>query len=346
MSEHSEQTTAVPERVPSAAALRALVDLAPDGVFIADLDGRYTFVNEAGCALLGRAPDEVLGCTIMDLIPPEDVPRLQSSKENLLRGRAHIGEWRLKRADGSYAEVEVNARILADGQWVGLVRDISERKQHAVEREALLAQTECDRQRLQTILDTLPLGVLLYRAGGDIAFNAAAERLIGMKLSPFGGASQYRASFHRADGTPVAADDLLYLRAYTQGLTCVGEEYCIHHADEKRVPVLASAAPIRDAAGVIAGSVCVLQDITERKHAEERLAGEQRLLQAIFDFAAGRRLGHRRRRAYRTPQPGGRAHLERRALCRPGGLRRVQGLVARHRQADQRGRLGARARAQ
>ena len=88
----------------------------------------------------------------MDLIPPEDVPRLQSSKENLLRGRAHIGEWRLKRADGSYAEVEVNARILADGQWVGLVRDISERKQHAVEREALLAQTECDRQRLQTIL--------------------------------------------------------------------------------------------------------------------------------------------------------------------------------------------------
>ena len=32
---------------------RELVQQAPDGIFVADLDGRYTDVNRAGCELLG-----------------------------------------------------------------------------------------------------------------------------------------------------------------------------------------------------------------------------------------------------------------------------------------------------
>jgi PAS domain S-box-containing protein len=105
-----------------------LIEQASDGVFVADLDGRYTEVNGAGCRMLGYSRRELLEKTVFDLLPPEDVERLLRSKEELLEGRAHVAEWRLLCKDGTYLPVEVSAKILRDGRWQGLVRDISERK--------------------------------------------------------------------------------------------------------------------------------------------------------------------------------------------------------------------------
>jgi len=108
---------------------RSLQEQAPDGIFVADLDGRYTEVNDAGCRLLGHTRDEIIGKTIMDLLPPADVERLMQSREHLLHGEIDISEWTLRRKDGSFVPVEVSARILPDGRWQGFVRDITARKQ-------------------------------------------------------------------------------------------------------------------------------------------------------------------------------------------------------------------------
>jgi diguanylate cyclase (GGDEF)-like protein/PAS domain S-box-containing protein len=107
---------------------RGLLEQAPDGVFVADLDGRYTDVNDAGCSLLGYARDEIIGKTIVDLIPPADVERLMQSREQMLAGGVHVAEWTLRRKDGTWLPVEVSAKILPDGRWQGFVRDISERQ--------------------------------------------------------------------------------------------------------------------------------------------------------------------------------------------------------------------------
>ena len=85
----------------SRAETRELLQNAPDGIFVADLDGRYTDVNRAGCEMLGYAREEMIGKTIVDLIPPEDVGRLAASKQHLLAGKAEVSEWRLLRKDGT-----------------------------------------------------------------------------------------------------------------------------------------------------------------------------------------------------------------------------------------------------
>jgi PAS domain S-box-containing protein len=107
---------------------RELVEQAPDGIFVADLDGRYVEVNGAGCRLLGYARDEIIGKTIVDMIPPEDVDRLERDKARLLEGGVQVGEWMLRRKDGSYVPAEVSAKIIPDIGWQGFVRDISERR--------------------------------------------------------------------------------------------------------------------------------------------------------------------------------------------------------------------------
>jgi PAS domain S-box-containing protein len=123
----------------SRAHTRSLVEQAPDGIFVADLDGRYTDVNEAGCRMLGYTREEIVGKTIVDLIPSDDIERLLQSKEVLVQGPIHVAEWSLRRKDGSYVPVEVSAKILADGRWQGFVRDISERKRLEDEQRLLAA---------------------------------------------------------------------------------------------------------------------------------------------------------------------------------------------------------------
>lgn len=121
---------------------RELFEHAADGIFIADLDGRYTDVNRAGCELLGYARDELVGKTILDLIDPADAPRLWLSREALLRGDTETAEWTLRCKDGSRVPVEVSARILSDGRWLGFVRDVTERRRAFDATRAMAAELE------------------------------------------------------------------------------------------------------------------------------------------------------------------------------------------------------------
>lgn len=49
---------------------RNLVDHAPDGIFLADLHGRYTHVNDAGSRMLGFAREEISSLVFIVLFAP------------------------------------------------------------------------------------------------------------------------------------------------------------------------------------------------------------------------------------------------------------------------------------
>jgi PAS domain S-box-containing protein len=109
-------------------AARDLIEQASEGIYISDLEGRFVDVNGVGCRMSGYSREEILRKTIADVIPPEDVERLRNHRTELLEGHTDIGEWTLRRKDGSYLPVEVSAKILPDGRWLAFSRDISERK--------------------------------------------------------------------------------------------------------------------------------------------------------------------------------------------------------------------------
>jgi len=140
--------------------LAELFDNAIDGVFVSDDMGRYLYVNPAGANLLGYAVHELIGATVADVIDLQDAPRVAAWRASEPRDPQR-GEWRLRRRDGGWIDVEISSRLLPDNRWFGTVRDITARKD-AEERMRLLAR-EVD-HRANNLLAVVQSAITLSKA--------------------------------------------------------------------------------------------------------------------------------------------------------------------------------------
>lgn len=174
-------------------------------------------------------------------------------------------------------------QALLDEQ-VLLARLEEERKAHQAEREALLEQIETERRWRQAVMDTLPIGVLLFDPDGKVSANRHTEELFGIEFSPARGREQYARRIYSPDGQPVAPQDLLSERMMSRGEAIFGTEYLIVRPDGTRIPVLGSAAPIVGSEGRTIGGVAVLQDASERMRLEQTVRANEHLLKAVFEL--------------------------------------------------------------
>ncbi len=246
--------------------LRELVQQAPDGIFVADIDGRYTDVNAAGCRMLGYDRDQLIGKTITDLVSASEVDHLARVKTQLLAGQSHVGEWSLLRKDKNYLPVEVSSKILADGRWQGFVRDISERRRA---EEALRASEE----RVRLLFESVAEGIVGVDLHGRCTFvNPAAVQLLGCRdASALIGRHLHGLIHHTAaDGTPCDEQTCRVYRAFREGAAFQVDNEIFWRADGSYFDVEYRSHPIVQK-GRIIGSVATFSNITERKHAEEKL---------------------------------------------------------------------------
>ncbi len=142
-------TTALAE---SEERTRQVIDGAAEAVFVADRDGRYIQVNDAACRMLGCDRDFLLGKLVVEMVAEGEVSTLRAVGDDLRRGGSDTREWHIRRPSGAYVPVEVSARMLPDGRWLGFGRDMSERKLQERMREEWSAMIAHDlRQPASTI---------------------------------------------------------------------------------------------------------------------------------------------------------------------------------------------------
>jgi PAS domain S-box-containing protein len=142
---------------------RLLSENVHDFIWTADLNFAYTFCSPSSERILGYTPDELIGKSALETVPPEWLPRmaealseeLQLEEEGADKERYRTFEMQLIRKDGSLLWIEVNASLLRDKYdvamgIVGTTRDISERI-HAEEEKNRLEEQSRQSQKIEAI---------------------------------------------------------------------------------------------------------------------------------------------------------------------------------------------------
>jgi two-component system cell cycle sensor histidine kinase/response regulator CckA len=107
---------------------RVLFEHAADGIYITSPEGSYIEVNARGLELAGCSRDEFVGTSIADFVHPTDRHRVAAEVAQLKTGQPTYGEWRFVRRDGSTFHGDVSARQLPDGSFLGILRDLTDRR--------------------------------------------------------------------------------------------------------------------------------------------------------------------------------------------------------------------------
>jgi PAS domain S-box-containing protein len=126
---------------------RTLLDNIEEGYYELDMDGRYTFVNDALADLIHAPKNKILGSNFQQFIDPEYAERVKQAYQAAfeLGGAVHGIEYKIRSKEGSSRFVETSALLSRSvmGEMTGLrgiVRDITARKQaeqYQIERKAL-----------------------------------------------------------------------------------------------------------------------------------------------------------------------------------------------------------------
>lgn len=266
------------------ALFRNTVEGAPVGIAFADRDGRYRHCNRAFCAMLGFDNEELKGESMESLTHAADLESTTAGLRRLWRGEiAHLEvEKRYLRKSGGALWVHATTTLVSEGgpeaqRSVEFLVDISARKQMA----AALLQNQT---LLATVIAELPIALVACDVRGQVTHhNRAAAELLGIPAEETvraGPRNPYplTSQVYQADGmTPVPREDRPLARTLL-GDKVRDAEFVIVRPDGSRRTVLSSAQRLVGHSGQPLGALAVIEDISERRLAEQELERVHKLL--------------------------------------------------------------------
>ena len=250
----------------SARRYQDLFNNASDAIFIRDLKGNITEVNEAAVTITGYTHNELTGMNASEFLTAESFKLIMKKQKALLEDEAANQRYELEiiSKDGVRMNAESRTSLLTyNGRPLGvqcIVRDITESKW--VEEELRIAE-----QNFRNSLDSSPLGIRIVTVKGELLYaNQAILDIYGyssvrelkavpakQRYTPKSYAEYQMRKAKRKQGEPLPAD---------YQMSIVRKDGEVRHLEVFRK-------------GVIWGGEiqfqALYQDITERKRAEMAL---------------------------------------------------------------------------
>lgn len=257
----------------SEARYRALFEYAPDGILIGDAQSTYLDANPSMCRMLGYTHDELVGLNATDIIAPAEAPQIAPTIAAIHRRTDHHHEWTFRRKDGSLVPVEVRATLTPDGNLLGLVRDLTERKRNEA---ALRAKDEL----LRLVIDLVPHFIFAKDRDSRFLFanravaesvGVAPEELVGRRAPQLPRDPSEEAAFLRDDREVIVSGKPKFMPAET--LTDVHGRVRIYETTKIPFRVPDTGEP-----ALLGVSI----EITEQQRMKRLLEWELRALERLF----------------------------------------------------------------
>jgi diguanylate cyclase (GGDEF)-like protein/PAS domain S-box-containing protein len=262
----TEQQQVVAALAESEKRFRLLAENAGDLITSIDPEGLRTYVSPSCRWLLGYEPEELIGQIAIEIVHPEDQPRIRDYFRLVFEQEPAKAEARFRHKSGRWIWMQTRGRAVRDagGNVVELqtvARDITAER-HAAEE---LREAE---ERFRNAFDQAPIGKALVSTDGHFTrVNAALCRITGYSEGDLLGTT-FQALTHPDD----LGADLDQLQRVLAGESESYEmEKRYRHADGHYIWALLSVSLVRGEAGVPLYFVSQIQDISEQKLDAERL---------------------------------------------------------------------------
>ncbi len=262
---------------------KTTLDMTLDAVLMTDAQTmKFFYVNQGAIKQVGYSKEELYQMTPLDIDTEFSSDRMQqltqllnSSQPTLLFQTVH------RHKNGTLIPVEVCIQyIKIPGQvncFVGIVRDITERKRIEEERERLLKETKKAQQLLRTVLDATPDWIFAKdRSFRYILINKGFADALGQSMDSIVGKDDLELDFPRELVFGEIDKGTRGFRADDQQVLEIGQEIrnpndlatfadgTLHVFDTRKLPLY-------DDQGKVIAVLGYARDITERKQFEVHL---------------------------------------------------------------------------
>jgi PAS domain S-box-containing protein len=287
---------------------------AAEGIVIADIETkRFKYANPAACRLLGFSEEELTQMSVADIHPKESLAKVLDDFETQVRGERSLAEnLPCLRKDGRIIYVNVNAtKILIDGMEyaVGFFTDVTARlraeeelrkardeleirvqqrtaelervneelrREMAERKRAEKARAEVEK-RFKDIFENALVGMYRTTPDGEILMaNPAIVKMLGYPSFE----ALKKINLEKTGFEPSHPRSVFKQMVERNG-SVAGLESVWVRPDGNRIVVRESAVAVRDEKGKVLYYEGTVEDITERKKAEEKLLAYQKQLRSL-----------------------------------------------------------------
>jgi len=258
---------------------RSLIEAAPDVIYtVFAEDGSLTSLNPAFERLTGWSRAEWLGKPFAGMVHPDDLPVALERFQKALRGETQPPrELRVLCKSGEYMVGEFTSTShVRDGKVVGqlgIARDITERRR----AEEALRESE---ERFRAIVENAPFGY--YRVGKDGLWQYVSpvwERMHGLSSEEIIG-----KPFEVTQPPDSVGEARELVKRALAGETIVGEFGRLRREGKIEYHSF-NIQPVKHCTGIV-GIEGFINDITERKRAEEALRASEEKHRTLFETMA------------------------------------------------------------
>ena len=238
---------------------RALVDNLQDIVLILDSNGIIKFENPSTEATVGFS---LLGTNVFEIVHPDDMAAAKKDFMEVMEktNRPRPSLFRAHHKDGSWLYMEVLATNLFDNSIIQGMMVVCRNVTLRMKTQQALLESE---QRYHALFDQSPVGVLQFDTNGIVTdcnerlvqiMRSSREKLVGLDLK----------SLRQRSVIPNLLEALAGKSSFYEG------PYQATTSEAELIITL-TVSPLYDDHGNVIGGMGVIDDISDRKAAEEKL---------------------------------------------------------------------------
>ena len=256
---------------------RLLIEHASDAIYVVDIKGNFTDVNDSMCKMIGYSREELLQSNVEDIIDPEELKTDPVKHGQRVEGESVTRERRFMSKDKLVFDVEISVKGFADDKVLIMARDVTNRKK----MEAELREAEI---KFRTLADKSMVGVYISQKERFRYVNPRFAEIFGYRPQ----------ELINAPGSAIEkiiSDDYIQVVRGNVEARYKGEVDNVHYEVQgKKKDGTTNWVEFYGSRVILGGEPTIIGsmlDITERKFADELILREKALSDSIINSLPG-----------------------------------------------------------